>query len=139
VVRRRDDDGVDVLVVEDAAQILRVARLERRDVAQPRVIDPLRREVPVDVAQRFDLDVLELGESAFQRVALTADADARGDDAIVGADYASTDERCSVEVRFEEAAADGDACGCRPDADREFPPRNAVLLIRGCGHGDVLP
>ncbi len=24
--------------------------------------------------------------------------------------------------RLEEAAADGDARGCRPDADREFPP-----------------
>jgi hypothetical protein len=122
VVRRRDDNGVDVLVVEDPAQILGVARLEGGNVVQAAVVDPLRREVRVDVAERLDLDVLEPGEPAFERVALTADADAGGDDAIVGADDASTEQRRGLKPWLEETAADGHARSCRPDADREFPP-----------------
>src|SRR5438477_10106370 len=86
VIRRRDDDGVDILVVEHPPEILRVTRFERDDVAQTRVVRPLWREVRIDVAERLDLDVLEPREAALQRVALPADADAGRDDAIVGAD-----------------------------------------------------
>ena len=41
MIRRRDDHGVDVLVVEHAAHVLHEAGLERRDVAEPRVVDAL--------------------------------------------------------------------------------------------------
>ena len=60
--------------------------LEGRDVLQALVVDPRRREVRVDVAERLDLDVLELREAALQGVALTADADLADHDAIVGAE-----------------------------------------------------
>ena len=99
VVGRGDDDGVDVLVVEHAPQILDEARLEGGDVLQARVVDPLRRQVRVDVAERLDLDVLEPREAALQRVALAADADAGGDDAIVGAEDAAADVRRRLQAR----------------------------------------
>ena len=53
------------------------------------VVDALRREVRVDVAERLDLDVRQLREAALERVALAADADAGDDDAIVGAEDAA--------------------------------------------------
>ena len=92
VIRNRDDDGVDVLVVEDAPQVLHVARLERRDILQRRVVGARGEQVLVDVAERLDLDVLELGEALLQRVALSVDADAGGHDFVVGAEHAAPDE-----------------------------------------------
>ena len=93
MVRRGDDDGVDVLVVEHAAQVLHEARLERGNVLQPRVVDALGREVGVDVAERLDLDVLQLREAALQGVALTADADAGDHHLAVGAEHAAAHVR----------------------------------------------
>jgi hypothetical protein len=88
VVRRGDDHRVDVLVVEHAAEILLEARAERRDVRELLVVDALVGEVRVDVAERLDLDVLQLREAPLERVALPADADARQHDAIVRAAHA---------------------------------------------------
>ena len=76
MIGRGDDDGVDVLVVEDTSEVLHEVRLERGDVAQARVVDPLGREIRVDVTQRLDLDVGEPRKAALERVALAADADA---------------------------------------------------------------
>ena len=119
VVRGRDDDGVDVLVVEDAAQILREARLERRDVLQPVVVDPLGRKVGVDIAERLDLDVRQTRKAPLERVALPADADAGDDHAIVGAEDPAADVRCH---RAEELAADYDARRRRSDSRRKVAP-----------------
>ena len=120
MVRRGDDDAVDVLVLEDAPHVLHEVRLERRHVLQPRVVDALGREVRVDVAERLDLDVLQLGEAALERVALPADADAgerrrcrwrRGSRACVAADVAASGP--------EEFTADGEPRRRRAEARRE--------------------
>ena len=63
VIRRGDDDGVDVLVVEHAAHVLDEVRLEGRDAGELLVVDARRLEVGVDVAQRLDLDVLQVARS----------------------------------------------------------------------------
>ena len=63
VVRRRDDDGIDVLVVEGASKVLHEPGLERGDILQALVVDARRREVGVDVAERLDLDVLSAARS----------------------------------------------------------------------------
>ena len=102
MIGRGDDDGVDVLVVDHAPQILDEAGLERRHVRQARVVDALRRQVRVDVAERLDLDVREPREPALERVALPADADAGGDDAIVGAEDAAADVRRRVDPRVQD-------------------------------------
>ena len=87
VVRRGDDDGVDVLVVEHAPEILREARLERRDVLeQRRVVGARGEQVLVDVAERLDLDVLQFREAPLEPVALAADTDAGAHDLVVRAD-----------------------------------------------------
>ena len=80
MIRRRDDDAVDVLVVEDAAEVLDEPRLEGRHLLQPLVVDSLRRQVGVDVAQGFDLDAGQPREAALQRIALAANPDAGEDD-----------------------------------------------------------
>jgi len=60
-VGRRDDDGVDVLVASTRRDPGK-ARPEGLDVLQTRVVDPLGRQVRVDVAEGLDLDVLELAK-----------------------------------------------------------------------------
>jgi hypothetical protein len=149
VVRRRDDDRVDVLVVHHTAKVLHEARLERGDVREPRVVDPFRRQVRVDVAERLDFDVLESGEAALQRVALSADADARGDDAIVRADDASPDKRRRLEARTKQIRARCDARRRRAHARGEFAPCDAIRVVslvrhssprfHGKGYGNIAP
>ena len=107
VIRRGDDNRVDVLVVEDAPKVLRELRLERRHVLQPRIVDALGGEVPVDVAQHLVLHVLQTGEAALERVALPADSDAGDHDAIVGADHPLGGGRRRVGDRFQAPGADG--------------------------------
>jgi hypothetical protein len=89
VIRHRDDDGVDFLVVEHATEVLHEIRFVGRDAREPRIVDALRREVGVDVAERLDGDVRKLREAALDGIALSADADAGDDDAIVGAKHAT--------------------------------------------------
>jgi hypothetical protein len=138
VVRRRDDDGVHVLVVHHPPEVLDEVRLEGRDVGQTLVVDPRRREVRVDVAERLDLDVRQPREAALERVALAANADARRDDAIVGADDAVADVRRRLDPRAQEIAADGDTRRCRPNSRCELAPRDSVLLLVIAGHADLL-
>ena len=88
VVGRGDDDRVDVLVVEDAAQVTLVAGPESRDVLELRVLRARGEQVLVDVAERLDLHVGQAGEAPLQGVPLSADADARHDDAVVGSHHA---------------------------------------------------
>ena len=79
---------------------------------------------------------LSLREAALQRVALAADADAGGDDAIVGAEDAAADvRRRAAAARAEELAADRDARRRRADAGGEFAPRDAVLVVRWLATG----
>jgi hypothetical protein len=109
VVRRGDDHAVDVLVVEDAPQVLHVAGLEGRDVGELRIVDALVGEVGVDVADRLDLDVLQAREPALQRVALAADADAGEHHAVVRAEDAAAEDRRGAgrgRGRAEQIAAD---------------------------------
>ena len=115
VIRRRDDDGVDVLVVEHAAEVLHEPRLERRHIGQPRVVDPLRNDVGVDVAERLDLDIRQLREAALERVALAADADAGEHDALVGAEDRGP-RRPPPSFDPSSAAANGRADGRGADA-----------------------
>ena len=96
VIRRGDDDAVDVLVIEHAAEILLESRTEGRDICERLVVDPLGREVGVDVAEGLDLDVLQLCEPALQRVALSSDPDAGQHHAIVGAAHAGAGQRCGL-------------------------------------------
>ena len=113
VIRRRDDDGIDILVVEHAPEILDEPGLERRDIGQPRVVDPLRNDVRVDVAECLDFDVGQRREATLQRVALAADADAGEHDALVGAKDAA---RCGLRRSTEQRAANGRPDGGRADA-----------------------
>ena len=135
VIGRGDDDGVDVLVVHHAPQILDEAGLERRHVGEARVVDALGRQVRVDVAERLDLDVREPREPTLERVALPPDADARRDDAIVRAEDAPADVRRRVEPRSKQLTADRDARR-RPDAGAEVAPGDAVAVVSG-GQGDL--
>ena len=105
MVRRGDDDGVDVLVVEHAAQILSETGLEGRHVLQLRIVDPFAGQVRVDIAQRLVLDVGELRKPALQRVALAANADAGEDNAVVGAENPAADARRRRRLRAEQVAA----------------------------------
>src|SRR5437764_9750888 len=134
VIRRRDDDGVDILVVEHASEILRLSTFERDDVAQSRVVDPLWREIRIDVAERLDLDVLEPREAALQRVALPADAYAGRDDAIIGADDSAAHVGRRVKARTKELAAECHAGGSRPDACAELTPCEAVRIVSLFSH-----
>ena len=135
MVGRGDDDGVDVLVVEHAPQVLDETGLEgRHGLEDVGVVDAGVGEVGVDVAERLDLDVLELREAALQRVALAADADIRDDDLVVRAEDAALGARGR---RVEELAADGDARCRRAESRREIPPRDAVVVVPVVGH-DVL-
>ncbi len=134
VVRRGDDDGVDVLVVHHAAQILHEPGPEGGHVLETLVVDPLRGQIGVDVAQRFDFDVGQPREAALERIALAADADARRDHAVVGAEDAAADVRRRLRAR-EQLAANGDAGGRRADTDREFAPRDAVRAAVLVSHG----
>ena len=139
VVRRGDDDGVDVLVVEHAPQILHEPRLERGDFRQARVVDPLGRQIRVDVAEGLDFYVREPREPALERVALTANADAGGDDAIVGAEDAAADVRAPRGPRrIEQLAANRDARRRRSHSGCKFAPRNTALLVLVVGHADLL-
>ena len=70
-----------------------VPGLKVGDVGQAAIVHAAREEVRVDVAQRLDLDVLEAGEAALQRVALAADADAGQHHAVVGAQHAAARHR----------------------------------------------
>src|SRR5205814_7609274 len=74
---------VHVLVVQDAAEVLDGAGPEGGHVGQARVVHAAGEEVGVDVAQGLDLDTLQGGEAALERVALAADADAGQDHAVV--------------------------------------------------------
>ena len=130
VIGRGDDDGVDVLVVEDAAQVLHELRLERRHVREPRVVDALGREVRVDVAERLDLDVGEAREPALERVALPANADVGDDHAIVGAEDAPADLCRGAGRRAEQAPADHDSRRRRAELRPEVAPRNACSSFR---------
>src|SRR5262249_52042756 len=89
VVRHRDHDPVDVLVVEHATQVLHVTGLEGGDVGKLGIVGAAGEQVRVDVAQRLDLDVGQRREPALERVALAADADAGQHHAVVGAQDAA--------------------------------------------------
>src|SRR4029453_10347087 len=128
---------VDVLVVHHAPQILNETGLERGDILQTLVVDPLRRQVRVDVAERFDLDVLEPGEATLQRVALAADPDARRHHTIVGPQHPTTNVRRRLQAPRQKAAA-GPQARRRPDADPEFTPRNAVWVVSFVSHTMLL-
>ena len=138
VIRYRDHDGIDVFVVEGAAEVLHEPRLERLDVLEAFVVDPRRREVGVDVAERLDFDVLQPREAALEGVALTADADLREDDAIVGADDAAGRPGCRADARPQQVAADRYARRRRSELRVEDAPRNALLVLLVAGHGDLL-
>ena len=68
-------------------------------------------------------------EAAFQRVALAADADAGGDDAIVRAENAAADVRRRLQARAEKIGARRDARRRRADAGREFAPCDAIRVL----------
>ena len=136
VIRRGDDDGVDLLVFEDAAHVLDESGLVVGDAGQARVVDALRGQVRVDVAERLHRDVRQLREAALDRVALTADADAGHDDAIVCAEDAHL--RGRAQARPEKLAANRHPCGGRAQPRREVPPRDAVLFMPVVGHVDLL-
>ncbi len=136
MVRRGDDDGVDFLVLEDAAHVLDESRLVVGDAGEARVVDPFRREVGVDVAERLDGDVRQLREPALDGVPLPANADAGDDDAVVCADHATLGGR--AETRPEELAADRQPrCG-RAEPRCKVTPRDAVLVLPVVGHVDLL-
>ena len=116
VVRGGDHDGVDVLVVEDAAKILNEVGLKVGTSDRRVVVDALSREVSVDVAKGLDLDVRELREPPFERVALAADADAREHDAVARAEDAAA-ARCRVKRGPEQLASNRKASRCRPSRD----------------------
>jgi hypothetical protein len=111
VIRRRHDDRVDVLVVQHAPEILHEARLERRHVRQPLVVDPRGREVRIDVAERLDFHVCKPGEAALERIALAANADAGEDHAVVGPDDTPAHDRRSAGMRAHELASGHQASG----------------------------
>ena len=134
VVRRRDHDGVDVLVVEHPPEILNEPGLERRHVRQFLVVDPRRFEVRVDVAQRLDLHIRQPREPLLQRVALTPDADAGGDDPVVRAEHAAP-HAASLGRDPEELPANRETRGGRADSRSEIPARQAVLIFLIGGHG----
>ena len=122
VIRRGNHDGVDVPVVEHPAQVLDEAGPEGVNLLQSRVVDPLGREVRVDIAERLDLDVFQSGEPALERVALSADPDAGGDHAIVRAENAAADVGRRLGARTEKLAAGGDTHRRRPDPGGELAP-----------------
>ena len=103
------------------------------DVGQRRVVDALGLEIRVDVAERLDLDVLQLCEAALEGVALAANADAGEDDAIVGAEHACAGQRRGVQRR-----PDHRRCGGQSDARRELAPRDpgALVIDVVVRHGD---
>ncbi len=136
VVRCGDHHGVDFLVIEDAAHVLHEVGLEARHFLQTRIVDPRVREVGVDVAQRLDVDVVQVREPALERVPLSAYPDDRHLHTIVGAEDASV--RLCSESGAEEPAAYGNACRRCPDARGEIAPCNAVLVVPVAGHGDLL-
>ena len=74
-------------------------------------------------------------EPALERVALAADADARGDDAIVGADDAAADVRRRLDRAGEEVAAEREPCRGRANPGAEFAPRNGIRVVVSSGHG----
>jgi len=138
VVRNRDDDGVDVLVVEDLPQVLLVAGLEGGDLVEHGLVVRARGEqVAVDVAEGLDLDVLQLREAALQRVALAVNPDARDHDAVVGAEDAAADVRRRAGEWAEHVGGDH-ARGSRSDARREIAPRDAVLIRAISCHANLL-
>ena len=136
MIRRGDDDGVDLFVFEDAAHVLDESGLVVGDAGQARVVDALGGQVRVDVAERLHRDVRQLREAALDRVALTADADAGHDDAIVCAEDAHL--RGRAQARPEKLAANRHPCGGRAQPRREIPPRDAVLFMPVVGHVDLL-
>ena len=103
MIRRGDDDGVDVLVVHDPPQVLDEPRLERGDILEPRVVDAFGRQVRVHVAEGLDLDVRELGEPALDGVPLTVDPDAGDHDLAVRAEDAAAHVRRRLEPGTEES------------------------------------
>jgi hypothetical protein len=137
VVRRRDDDGGDVLVVHDAPEVLHEGRLEGGDVFQARIVDARVGEVAVDVAQRLDLDVRQPREAVLERVPLRANADARQHHAIVGAEDPAADMRRRVRRGTQQIAADGDPRRGRSEPRREIAPRHPVVFRVVLGHADL--
>ena len=125
-----------VLVFEDAAHVLDESGLVVGDAGQARVVDALRGQVRVDVAERLHRDVRQLREAALDRVALTADADAGHDDAIVCAEDAHL--RGRAQARPEKLTANRHSSGGRAQPRREVPPRDAVLFMPVVGHVDLL-
>ena len=115
-------DAVDVLVVEDTAEVLHEVRLERRDVGEALVVDALGLEVEVDVGERLDLDVLQLGEAALEGVALATDADAGSHELVVGA----LDARRALRRRRKEVAASGHHRGGHAEPGRKLAPRQPI-------------
>ena len=140
VIGDRDDDRVDVLVVERAAEVLDESGLERRDLREHLlVVDARFGEVRVDVAQRLDLDVLQLREASLERIALSANADAGRDDAIVRSENAVADARRRGKRRPEEFAAHRQSRCRRAEPRREVATRNAVFaVVSVAGHADLL-
>ena len=132
----RDDDGVDILVVEHLAHVLDEVGLVGRDVRQARVVDAFRRQIGVDVAQGLDGDVRQLRKAALDGVALSANADAGHDDAIVGAENAPLRRR--AEARLEELAAYRHAGSRCAEPRCEVTSRDAVLVLTVVGHVDLL-
>ncbi len=132
--------AVDVLVVEDAAQVLNEAGLERRDILQPGVVDALVGEIGVDVAQRLDLDVGDACEAALQGVALAADADAGDHDLVVGANDAARHRRRRADPsRREKVVARDKGRGGNPaHPRRKRPPGHRILVFWITGHGHLL-
>ena len=134
VVGRGDDDRVDVLVVQDPVEVLHEPGLVGGDVLQRGIVDPLRSEIRVDVAERLDLDLVQLREAALDAVPLAADADAGDDDAVVRTEDATADGGRRLQPAAEQISADRDA-GCRGSEPRgKIAPGNAAVLFMIAPH-----
>ena len=130
VVGDGDEHRVHVLVVEHAPQVLHRARLECGDVGELGVVHAAREQVGVDVAQGLDLDVLEGGEAALERVALSADADVGQHHAVVGAQHAPAESGRGLRVRARRGrAAQGHARHRLRGPGHELAPCDLVGIV----------
>src|SRR4029453_10828563 len=113
---------------------LLVARLVSGNVGERLVRDAPPPDVLVDVAERLDLDVGQLGEAALDRVALSADADARHHDAIVGADDPRIDVRRRTHFGRSQQVRPCRKTRDRTERCRELPPRDVATVVVACHH-----
>jgi len=129
VIGGGDDDGVDILVVEDTVEILDEPGLVARHVLQRGIVDALGSEIGVDVAEGLDLDLVQLCETALHAVSLAANANAGDNDAVVRAEDATAHRRRCLQAAAEQVTADRDA-GCRStEPRREVAPGDAAVFL----------